>query len=126
MNSHNRPYKGNILLVDDSEVNLMIGSKMLSHFGLHVITAKNGQEAIDCCKSARFALILMDLEMPGINGVTAAKIIRKEKLSFAQIYALSGSENASLHQACHHAHMNGFIKKTLTKENILKVLDTVF
>lgn len=64
-----KKYIGNILFVDDSKVNILIGRKMLSQFGLTVTTAENGLEAIECCKNDIFQLIFLDLEMPKVGGL---------------------------------------------------------
>jgi len=73
--------------VDDTKVNLLIGEKLLNKLSCQVIVAKNGQEAIDKIKNSDAArdLILMDLEMPEVGGLQAAKLIREEKLSYAPI-----------------------------------------
>ena len=119
-------YKGKVLFVDDSQVNLMMGSKMLSYFGLDVKVAENGQQAIDLCKTNQFQLIFMDLEMPEVGGLDASAIIRAEKLSFAPIYALTGNGSKQIRTLCRTAHMNGFIEKPIKKDKIQTILDIVF
>ncbi|MCW8930133.1 MAG: response regulator [Gammaproteobacteria bacterium] len=119
-------YKGNVLFVDDSKVNLMMGSKLISHFGLDVKVAENGQQAIELCKLNQFQLIFMDLEMPEVGGLDASAIIREKKLSFAPIYALTGNDSEGIRKLCRNAHMNGFIEKPIKKDKIKAILDIVF
>lgn len=120
-------YKGKVLFVDDTQVNLILGRKLLSNLGLTVITAQNGQEAINCCKDETFQLIFMDLEMPELGGVDATKAIREQKLSFAPIVALTGrDDNKSTRQLCRQAQMNGFLEKPIKKEKLIPILDNVF
>ncbi|MCP3851405.1 MAG: response regulator [Gammaproteobacteria bacterium] len=126
MSSIGKTYKGNVLFVDDSRVNLMMGSKMLSLFGLNVTTAENGLQAVDLCKEHSFRLIFMDLEMPKLGGLAAAAIIREQKLSYAPIYALTGTGGEEIRLFCRAAHMNGFIIKPLKKDKIQSVLDSIF
>ncbi len=78
---------------------------MLSQFGLTVTTAENGLEAIECCKNDIFQLIFLDLEMPKLWGLAVAMKIREEKLSYAHIYALTGSEGDEVKLLCSTAQM---------------------
>jgi len=126
MSSVQKTYKGNVLFVDDSRVNLMMGAKLLGLFGLTVTTAENGQQAVDLCKEHSFQLIFMDLEMPELGGLAAATIIREQKLSYAPIYALTGTGGEEVRLLCRAAHMNGFIKKPLKKDKMQNVLKSIF
>jgi CheY-like chemotaxis protein len=119
-------YKGQVLLVDDAKVNLMLGRKLLQNFGLEVVTADNGQEAIDLCRTHTFQLILMDLEMPKVGGMEAACKIREDKLSFAPIVALTGTENDAIRSQCKDVRMNGFLSKPLTQASLAKILKKIF
>lgn len=126
MSSEIKTYQGNVLFVDDTQVNMMLGSKILRQFGLEVETAKNGQEAIEYCKNKTFQLIFMDLEMPELGGLEAAKVIRAQKLSYAPIFALTGNDGEATRIQCRAAQMNGFISKPIKKEKLEKVLAKVF
>ncbi len=125
MSKQSKNYKGRILFVDDSKVNLMLGNKMLGNFGFDVSLAENGKQAIALCKTNKFQLVFMDLEMPEIGGLAAATIIREEKLSYAPIYALTGTASEEIRLLCRAAHMNGFIEKPLKQEKLAKILDKV-
>jgi CheY-like chemotaxis protein len=65
-----------ILVVEDDEVNLMIAQHILGKEGFAVSTVNNGEEAIDIVKTEYFDLILMDIEMPIMDGLEATPIIR--------------------------------------------------
>ena len=65
-----------ILLVDDSEINLQVASELLSRARVYVDLARNGQEAVDAVKSKHFDCVLMDIQMPVMDGYTATSTIR--------------------------------------------------
>jgi signal transduction histidine kinase len=66
-----------ILVVDDNKVNLLIAKKMVKKFGAEVSTAENGQEAVDLAKTNDYDMVLMDIQMPVLNGYEAAVALRK-------------------------------------------------
>ncbi len=66
-----------ILLVDDNEVNLTIACKILHKTGMKITTAQNGQEALNALASQSFDAILMDIQMPVMDGYAATRIIRE-------------------------------------------------
>ncbi len=124
--SNLQQYRGKVLFVDDAKVNLMMGRKLLSNFGLEVDTAENGKQAIACCEKNTYQLIFMDLEMPEVGGLAAATMIREKQLSYAPIFALTGTESEKIRMLCRAAHMNGFVTKPLKKEKIEQILSKVF
>ena len=69
----------NVLLVDDTDINLMIMLKQLTHYGFNITTCSNGFEAIQQATSIKYDYIFMDLVMPKLDGYAAAKIIRAEQ-----------------------------------------------
>tara|TARA_R110002072_G_scaffold124486_2_gene260080 strand:+ start:6509 stop:9319 length:2811 start_codon:yes stop_codon:yes gene_type:complete len=70
--------KKHILLVEDNHINQLIVEEMLKKADLNVTKVENGQEAVDVVKTQEFDLILMDIQMPVMDGLTATKIIRTE------------------------------------------------
>jgi two-component system, sensor histidine kinase and response regulator len=66
-----------LLLVEDNEINRQVAQEMLEGFGLDVTTAQNGEEAIALLKEEEFDGVLMDMQMPVMDGVTATREIRK-------------------------------------------------
>lgn len=81
-NLTNNIISGNILLVDDNESNLMLFKMLLENFNieynfnLHIECVKDGQDAINICKINKYDLIFMDINMSGIDGCTASKLIK--------------------------------------------------
>lgn len=71
--------KANILIVDDDLINLLILEKMLKKLDLNIVKAGSGAEALEQIKKIDFALVLLDAQMPGLNGFETAKAIRSNK-----------------------------------------------
>ena len=124
----NHPLK--ILFVEDDAVNLMSGKLILQKFGYSVVTGTNGQEALNLLTSQDFDLILMDVQMPAMDGVAATMAIRNSESlgSKSQIpiiamtaYAMAGDKEKFL-----TAGMNDYISKPVDiaalKEVIARVM----
>lgn len=67
----------NVLLVDDNPVNIMVAGKLLSNWGVRTRFVENGRQAVEAAKTGDFDLILMDLQMPVMDGYDASKTIRE-------------------------------------------------
>ena len=111
-----------ILAVDDVPANLELLQIALAQGGHRVVLAGNGQEALDCCARQRFDLVLMDLQMPNIDGLEATRRIRQREqaqgLPRLPIIALSASvleEDQGLALA---AGMDGFAHKPLDRQRL--------
>ena len=71
----------NILLVDDRPENLLALEGMLSSLGQNLVKATSGQEALKCVLAQDFAVILLDIKMPGIDGFEIASLIKERERS---------------------------------------------
>ena len=102
-----------ILLAEDNAINQIVGKKIMEKFGHRVTLANDGREAIDKVREGGFDVVVMDLEMPDIDGMQAAKVIRSlpgEERN-VRIIAMSGHVLQECEDACHEAGMDGFISK---------------
>jgi len=70
-------FKGTVLLVDDSETNRLVAKLMLESMGVNVVCAFDGFTALECYESNKYELILMDVAMPGIDGLETANRLRQ-------------------------------------------------
>jgi len=112
-----------VLLVDDNQVNLMIAQKILTKFGLKISLANNGQEAIEKIEKSSFDIVLMDIQMPVMDGLTATKHLRENpKYKMLPIIAMSANVLPSDIDKVHQAGMNGHTGKPLKVEHVLEVI----
>ena len=101
-----------ILLVEDNAVNQMLAMGMLQKLGCNADLARDGEEALDQVRRADYDLILMDMQMPKIDGLTATRAIRTMSLrQQPQIVALTANAMASDRDLCLAAGMNDFLAK---------------
>src|SRR6266498_2855910 len=75
----NREDKVNILLVDDRADKLLAVETVIAELGQNLVIARSGEEALRCLMHQDFALILMDVHMPGLDGFETAAVIRQRK-----------------------------------------------
>jgi PAS domain S-box-containing protein len=102
----------NILLVEDNATNREVFTKLLSKMGLNVDTAENGRIAVEKAKSSHYDLILMDLQMPIMDGLEATQLIRSHTNNRnTPILALTANIFEKARQDCKVVGMNDFINK---------------
>lgn len=115
-----------ILVVEDNPVNMKITCGLLRHLGHETDQAFNGLEAIKRYQSRRYDLIIMDCQMPLMDGFTASKEIRAmesgEQRSPTPIIALTANMGADLEDKCLQAGMNQVIAKPLSKATLIRCL----
>ena len=103
-----------ILLVEDNALNQEVGSKLLTDAGMSVDVAGNGQEAVDMIERNPYRLVLMDMQMPVMDGLSAARRIR-EMPSFVSLPIVAMTANATKQdrQRCLDAGMNEVLIKPI-------------
>ncbi|UZP68720.1 response regulator [Desulfovibrio mangrovi] len=116
----------NLLLVEDERVSRMAMQRLLEAHGCSVTTAAGGREALDILSEQAFDCILMDIEMPDMNGVEVAKRIRTSRglagvpIVALTAYALSGDRERFL-----EAGMDEYVSKPVEMQELMRVLDRV-
>ncbi|MBU3011956.1 response regulator [Polaribacter vadi] len=111
-----------VLLVDDNLINIMVGKQILERSKLKVEVANNGLVAVNKLKQEEFDIILMDIQMPVMDGYTATKEIREFNKS-TPIIALSANVFSEIKDKIEDSGMNGFIFKPFTPEELLNQLE---
>ena len=103
-----------ILLVDDEMDNLVMLSLELQSVGYRVLTVSNGAEAVATAALAHPDLILMDISMPIMDGLEAARKIRADPvMTRIPIVALTAFETDGFRRAAYDAHMEGYLTKPI-------------
>lgn len=117
-----------ILLVEDNPVNQKLASTLLRKQGHHVETAGNGREAVLRTGLERFDLVLMDVQMPEMDGIDATAAIRaREQKSGGRvpIFAMTAHAMTGDRQRCLAAGMDGYLSKPIQIQELMKVLSDV-
>ncbi len=110
-----------VLLVEDNPINAMLARTLLAREGCAVDHARAGEEAIAAVKVGRYDLILMDMRMPGMSGVEASQVLRREG-TVTPIVALTANAFEEDRQACLAAGMNDFLVKPLAPDALRAML----
>ena len=115
-----RPWEGtHVLLVEDNQVNQLLAQTMLSKGKVQVEVANNGREAIRALQANSFDLVLMDVQMPVMDGYEATRSIRKElKLKDLPVIAMTANAMESDRECCLKAGMNDFLPKPIDKNKM--------
>ena len=110
-----------ILVVDDAPDNRKLLERILVRTGARVDFAENGRSAIDKTKSDRFDLILMDLQMPDLDGFEATRIMRENHVE-TPVVALTAHAVDEIRERCEKAGFNGFLTKPVDSKALMKTV----
>lgn len=125
INNLKRNYHKHALIVEDNDINQKLAQKILTKLGITSECAGNGLEGINMASTKNYDLILMDLQMPLMDGVTAATQIKEGRgLNHATpIFALTANVTNEYKKACLKVGMNSFITKPIKREELISELD---
>ncbi|OUR93790.1 hypothetical protein A9Q81_15070 [Gammaproteobacteria bacterium 42_54_T18] len=114
----------NILAVDDNPANLKLISVLLSDLGINVTSCDNGLEAVELAKTHRYDLILMDIQMPGTDGVEATQLIRQQEEGKRKspIIAVTAHALANEKQALLNSGMDDYVTKPINENQLLHII----
>ncbi len=117
--------KFNILLAEDNLINQKVAVKIISDAGFNIKAVGNGREVLNYIKNNRPDLILMDVQMPEMDGFAATKEIRKLNTPSADIPIIALTAHALVgdRDKCLEAGMNDYITKPIIPDKLLKTLD---
>jgi signal transduction histidine kinase/DNA-binding NarL/FixJ family response regulator/HPt (histidine-containing phosphotransfer) domain-containing protein len=113
-----------VLIADDDETNRLIAARMLKGFAVEISNAADGAEALAAAARNRFDIVLMDMRMPGMDGLQAARAIRSQggPSGTAPIIAFTANAFAEDVQACRGAGMDDFMVKPVRKRVLIGAL----
>jgi two-component system sensor histidine kinase/response regulator len=112
-----------VLLVEDNEINQQVAQELLSQAGLNVTIASNGREAVHLVSKQSYAVILMDLQMPQMDGFEATQVIR-ESLGMKEIPIIAMTANAMAEdrEKCLDVGMNDHVPKPIDPDQLFAAL----
>lgn len=114
-----------VLLAEDNPINLELAMAILEKLGHSVLVATNGRQALAALNHATFDLIFMDMQMPGMDGLEATRLIReREKATGGRvpIIALTAHILPSDRQRCLAAGMDDYVAKPIRREDLLSAI----
>lgn len=120
-------YDANVLLAEDNPVNLELAQEYLTRLGCTVTVARNGRQAVDRFSDVSFDLILMDVQMPELDGIEATRQIRdiEARRGTRRIPIIAATAHAFQEdrEKCIIAGMDDFLSKPYTGQDIVPILD---
>lgn len=117
------PDKGyKILIVEDNKINQVVTKKFLENHGFICIVVENGYEAVELVKDTLFDIILMDINMPLINGFETSKLMRQNGIT-TPIIAITAFDKQEIEDKIESAQINEVIVKPFDSEKLFEVLN---
>ncbi len=118
--------KGHVLVVEDNNLNQHLARAILNKLGLTTEVASNGFEAIDAVKNNPFDLVLMDVQMPEMDGFEATRAIReledRSQKTRIPIFAMTAHAMKEDREKCLEAGMDDYISKPIQQENLARMI----
>ena len=118
--------KGRLLLVEDNPINLTVAQRLISLTGLHCDTAENGEQALEKLSLGHYDIVLMDCQMPVMDGYTATRIWRRREadtyLPHLPIIAMTANAMAGDRQKCLDAGMDDYLAKPVSRQLLEETL----
>lgn len=112
----------NILVVDDSKLNLRVAQNVLKTFNVNVMTSTSGQECLDLCKTNKYDIILMDIMMPLMNGIETLKRIRIDDKK-VPVIALTADAVEGMEEKYLSEGFNDYLSKPIDRNKLGIILN---
>jgi len=120
-----RKLRGRVLLAEDNESNLIVACAQLERMGVDVVTASNGQQALDLLATEAVDLVLMDCQMPILDGFEVTAALREREAGSGQrlpVIALTANAMKGDRERCVAAGMDDYLAKPYTGESLFALL----
>jgi two-component system sensor histidine kinase/response regulator len=117
-----------ILLAEDNRTNQTVATRMLQKLGHSIVVAGNGKEALLLLTTHRFDLVLMDIQMPEMDGLTAARKIReseRETQLYLPIIAMTAHAMKGDRERCIEAGMDGYVSKPISSKEVAEAIASI-
>ncbi|MEO5683911.1 MAG: two-component regulator propeller domain-containing protein [Chitinophagaceae bacterium] len=118
-----RRYPMRLLLVEDNAINQQLMLKILSLVGYEPAMAENGKEAVEMTGKFQYDIVLMDVQMPEMDGLEATKIIRQNEQSQPIIIALTANAMQEDRDECKNAGMDDYLSKPVKLEDLVNTIE---
>lgn len=115
------PFK--VLLVEDTPIIQIVHKRMLENLGYHVELVDCAEKALYMISETTYAVILMDISLPGMSGIDAAIQIRRLEYQNLPIIALTAFSDKKNYQDCIDAGINAFVTKPISQEKLKNLMD---
>jgi CheY-like chemotaxis protein len=113
-----------VLLVEDNPINQMVAVELLKPLGVNVDLANDGQQGVEKVLTNAYRLVLMDMEMPVLDGYDASRRIRKTfSLDDLPIIAMTAHATDGYREKCLGSGMNDYLTKPIDEMELLKMMD---
>jgi CheY-like chemotaxis protein len=123
-----------VLLAEDNPTNQLVTRSILQRSGAMVHVVSNGAEAVQACRREDFDVVLMDVQMPGMDGLEATRTIRTAERAGARdgrtmrrnhIVGLTAAVGPEFERECRQAGMDGYLGKPVSRDVLVRTLGAV-
>ena len=123
-----RHYPVEVMVAEDNPVNQVVAQEMLNYLGCSVHLADDGEQALNAFEAGHFDLVLMDIQMPGMDGIEATRRMRRLERDRGEtrktpIIALTADVLPEQREACERDGMDGFLAKPFDLNQLKSVLE---
>ncbi len=110
-----------LLIAEDNDINQQLITLYMSKIGWDYVMVEDGLEAVEVFSDGHFDAVLMDIDMPYLNGIEAARKIRKKNKTIP-IIAITAYADEEMRSDCTNAGLNAFLTKPCTREEIMSII----